>query len=130
MLSPSYGEWGLLSSCGARTSHRRGFSRCEAQALGARASVVAAWGLSSCGALAQLLRSMWELPGPGIEPVSPVLAGGFFITEPPGKPITSVLIKGGRRIRDKGNVTTEAEGQNQRLEDAILLAFFLSDFKQ
>ena len=95
-----------------------------------RASVVAAWGLSSCGALAQLLRSMWELPGPGIEPVSPVLAGGFFITEPPGKPITSVLIKGGRRIRDKGNVTTEAEGQNQRLEDAILLAFFLSDFKQ
>ena len=23
--------------------------------------------------------------GPGIEPVSPVLAGGFFTTEPPGK---------------------------------------------
>ena len=77
MLSPSYGEWGLLSSCGARTSHCSGFSR-EAQALGARASVVAAWGLSSCGALAQLLRNMWELPGPGIEPVSPVLAGRFL----------------------------------------------------
>ena len=73
-----------------------------------------------------------HLPDPEIKPtsLSPVLAGGFFITEPPGKPITSVLIKGGRRIRDKGNVTTEAEGQNQRLEDAILLAFFLSDFKQ
>ena len=25
------------------------------------------------------------LPHPGIEPVSPVLAGGFFVTEPPGK---------------------------------------------
>ena len=37
---------------------------------------------------------------------------------------TDVLVRGGRRIRDKGNVTTEAEGQNQRLEDAILLAFF------
>ena len=121
---------GLLSSCGARTSHCSGFSCCRAQALGARASEVAAWGLRSCGALAQLLRSMWELPGPGIEPVSPVLAGRLFTTEPPRKPITRVLIKGGRRIRDKGNVTTEAEGQNQRLEDAILLAFFLSDLKK
>ena len=30
-----------------------------------------------------------DLPDPGIKPVSPaapVLAGGFFITEPPGKP--------------------------------------------
>ena len=29
---------------------------------------------------------MWDLPGPGIEPVSPLLEGGFFTTEPPGKP--------------------------------------------
>ena len=28
---------------------------------------------------------MWVLLGPGIEPVSPALAGGFFTTEPPGK---------------------------------------------
>ena len=28
-----------------------------------------------------------DLPDPGIEPRSPVLAGGFFITEPPGKPL-------------------------------------------
>ena len=27
-----------------------------------------------------------RLPDPGIEPASPVLAGGFFTTEPPGKP--------------------------------------------
>ena len=26
-----------------------------------------------------------DLPNPGIEPGSPTLAGGFFITEPPGK---------------------------------------------
>ena len=26
-----------------------------------------------------------DLPNPGIEPESPVLAGGFFPTEPPGK---------------------------------------------
>ena len=28
---------------------------------------------------------MWNLPGPGIEPVSPALAGGFSATVPPGK---------------------------------------------
>jgi len=27
-----------------------------------------------------------DLPDPGIEPVFPALAGGFFTTEPPGKP--------------------------------------------
>ena len=27
-----------------------------------------------------------DLPDPGIEPSSPELAGGFFTTEPPGKP--------------------------------------------
>ena len=30
---------------------------------------------------------MWDLCGPGIEPMSPTLAGRFFTTEPPGKPI-------------------------------------------
>ena len=27
-----------------------------------------------------------DLPDPGIKPISPALAGGFFTTEPPGKP--------------------------------------------
>ena len=31
--------------------------------------------LSNCGSWAQLLRSMWDLPRPGLEPVSPALAG-------------------------------------------------------
>ena len=29
---------------------------------------------------------MWDLPGPGLEPVFPALAGGFLTTAPPGKP--------------------------------------------
>ena len=41
---------------------------------------------SSCGAWAQLLRGMQDLPGLGIEPVSPALAGGFLTTAPPVKP--------------------------------------------
>ena len=41
---------------------------------------------SSCGSPAQSLRGMWDLPRPGLEPVSPALAGGFSTTAPPGKP--------------------------------------------
>ena len=29
---------------------------------------------------------MWDLPRPGIKPMSPALSGGFFTIEPPGKP--------------------------------------------
>ena len=42
--------------------------------------------LSSCGSRTQLLGGMWDLPRPGLEPVSPALAGGFSTTAPPGKP--------------------------------------------
>ena len=41
-------EW-AFSSCGEQASHCGGFSCCRARALGVRASVVAACGLSSCG---------------------------------------------------------------------------------
>ena len=65
----------LLQSMGSR---RVGFSSCGSWALERR--------LSTCGARALLLRGMWDLPGPGLEPVSPALAGGFLTTVPPGKP--------------------------------------------
>ena len=84
-------------SCGAPASHCGPFS-CGAQALVAWALVVVACGLnncdsrapernlSSCGAWAQLLRGMWDLPGPEVEPLSPALAGRFLTTTLPGKP--------------------------------------------
>ena len=34
---------------------------------------------------------MWDLPRPGLEPVSPELAGRFSTTAPPGKPYMSVF---------------------------------------
>ena len=89
---------GATLPCGARASHCSGFSCCGARALGAQAAVVAARVLgscgsralerrhSSCGARAQLLHGLWDLPGPGLKPVSPALAGGFLTTAPPGKP--------------------------------------------
>ena len=65
----------LLRSMGSRHT---GFSSCGLWALERR--------LSSCGARAQLLHSLWDLPGPGLEPMSPALAGGFSTTVPPRKP--------------------------------------------
>ena len=48
-------------------SRHASFSSCGSWAPGHR--------LSSCGPRAQLLRSMWDPPGPGLEPVSPALTG-------------------------------------------------------
>ena len=49
--------------------------------------------LSSCGPRAQPLRGMWDPPRPGLEPVSPALAGRLSTTAPPGKPLFKFLIK-------------------------------------
>ena len=46
---------------------------------------------SSHGSRAQPLRGMWDLPGPGHEPVSPASAGGLSTTAPPGKPRNTFL---------------------------------------
>ena len=35
---------------------------------------------------------MWDLPGPGIEPVSPSLASGFLTTAPPGKSLNQLYL--------------------------------------
>ena len=67
-----------LQAHGLQQLWHAGSVSCGSQALEDR--------LSSCGARVQLLRSMWDLPGPGLEPMSPALAGGFSTTEPPGKP--------------------------------------------
>ena len=48
-------------------------------------------GLGGWGSRAHLLCGMWDLPGPGIDFVSPAMAGGFFPTELPGSPLNPVL---------------------------------------
>ena len=42
--------------------------------------------LSSCGSRAQPLRGMWDPPRPGLEPVSPALAGRLSTSAPPRRP--------------------------------------------
>ena len=48
--------------------------------------------LSNCGSRAQPLHGMWDPPRPGLEPVSPALAGRFSTTAPPGKPQNSSFV--------------------------------------
>ena len=69
---------GDFSCCGARALGHPGFSSCSPQALEPRPS--------HCGTEASLFRTVWDPPGSGIKSTSPVMAGGFFTTEPPGKP--------------------------------------------
>ena len=47
--------------------------------------------LSNCGSRAQLLRGMWDPPRPGLEPMSPALAGRLSTTAPPGKPLVWIF---------------------------------------
>ena len=48
--------------------------------------------LRNCGSRAQLLRGTWDLPRPGLEPVSPALAGRLSTTVPPGKPSKALYL--------------------------------------
>ena len=69
------GRRGLLSSCGARTAHRCGFSCCQARTPGLQ--YLWPTGLAP--------DSLWNLPSPGMEPRSPALASGFLTAGPPRK---------------------------------------------
>ena len=67
-------EQGLLSSCDAQASHCSGSSW---QSTGSGHS-----GFSRCSLRVELPHSVWNMPGPGIEPTSPALAGGIATTGP------------------------------------------------
>ena len=103
-------ERGATLRCSVWASHCGGFYCCGARAPGMRASVVVPRGLqstgsavvahrlqtrrlSNCGSRAQLLRGMWDPPGPGLKPMSPALAGGFPTTAPTGKSLGVVFCK-------------------------------------
>ena len=78
--------WSMGSRVQASVVVAHGLSSCGMGALERR--------LSSCGARAELLHGMWGLPGPGLEPVSPALAGRFLTTAPPGKSLNDELLNG------------------------------------
>ena len=52
---------------------------------------------------------MWDLPRPGLEPVSPALAGGLLTTAPPAKYSTLIF-------EDSVLVTEEAQDAHGELD--------------
>ena len=77
--------WGVLIA-GASLVAEHGFWGMQPSVVPApgTGSVVVVHRLS-CSAVCEIL------PGPGIEPVCPALAGGLFTTQPPGKPLDGSL---------------------------------------
>ena len=69
-------------------------------------------GLSNCGSRAQPLRGMRDPPRPGLEPVSPALAGRLPTTAPPRKPQHGVFtgrFNGWNDPVKRGNDVDDAE---------------------
>ena len=74
----------VASPVAAQGPGRPGFGTCD---LWAEESPSQLQSTSSVVVTRGLVPWRVGLPGPGIEPMFPALAGGFFITEPPGKAI-------------------------------------------
>ena len=55
---------------------------------------------------------MWGLPRPGIQPVSPALAGRFLSTAPPGKSTERDFMREKRRRRGKRRRKERMERKN------------------
>ena len=53
---------------------------------------------------------MWDLPRPGLEPVSPALAGRFSPTAPPGKPMFTLFLIKEARIYNGENTASSVSG--------------------
>ena len=74
----------LLCRTGSRThglsSCSIGLSNCGSWAQECR--------VNHCGTEVQLFCGLWDRPRSGTEPISPVLAGRFLSSAPPGKPYT------------------------------------------
>ena len=81
--------------------------------------------LSNCGSWAQLLRGMWDLPRPVLEPTSPALAGRFSTTAPPGKPYAKLLTVCYPLVflGEPNTITVTRIGEPQSCHHPLLLLF-------
>ena len=66
--------------------------------------------LSNCGSRAQLLHGMWDPPRPGLEPMSPALAGRFSTTAPQGSPLVTLFLIKEARIYNGENTASSMSG--------------------
>ena len=80
-------------------------------------------GFSSCGTWAP--GGMWNLPRPGIEPMSPALAGRFLTTEPLGKSQDASILKDDTSISksNKFDKLWQKQSSTSYLAELLLKAF-------
>ena len=65
---------------------------------------------------------MWDLPGLGLEPVSPALPGGFLTTAPPGKPNSGTSSAPTLRLETQGWLMAPAPAPARSLLQPLFLA--------
>ena len=70
---------------------------------------------------------MWDLPGPGIKPLSPALAGGFLTTEPSGKSQHLVFLSGKNQQVGQGMVCIP-ESKSGVSFTCLMIPFLLLDY--
>ena len=102
--------------CGAGALGHGGCSSCSSRALEHRRNSHGAW--------AELRCRMWDLPGPGTEPVSPALAGRFFTTEPPSPPLsveTRLWVRAGARPEAGRSMRSDCNKRSKRWQGPRLL---------
>ena len=68
-----------------------------------------------------------DLPDPVIEPESPELAGGFFTTEPLGKPNIAVQLPRGKVLMKKGKLGLPLTLATLAKEQSLQILSFLQD---
>ena len=63
---------------------------------------------------------MWDLPGPGLEPMFPALAGGFLTTAPPGKSL--------KLFFKSINISNANMLRSEKLSDTINCPYVYTDY--
>ena len=81
--------------------------------------------LSGHGSRAQPLHGMWDLPGPGHEPVSPASAGRLSTTAPPGKPWYRTILSDMQRDKMEQPHKSYTEICSKNIKRASLVAQWL-----
>ena len=76
----------VTSYCAAQAVGHAGFNSCDTWAQYCNSRLLSIGSIVGEHKL-KLLRGTWNLPGSGVEPVTPAFAGRSFTTEPPGKPL-------------------------------------------
>ena len=70
---------------------------------------------------------MWDLPRPGLKPVSPALASGFITTAPPQMSPLTTFIQNSFGSLSHGNQKRERNKRNPNWKEEVKMSLFSDD---